>query len=154
MIGPANAKPDTDSALPETDPAVHARLRQGDRERYLCALTAPADRRVGLLALHDFNLEVARVRETVSDPMVGQLRLKWWHDALAAIAAGDPPAHPVATALAAAVGRHGLDTAALQALVEVRAANLGPMPPADTAALKAYVAATAGVVATVGLDVL
>ena len=57
------------------------RLREGDRPRFLCCLLAPREHYDALLALYTFNLEIARVRLTVSDPVVGQLRLKWWYDA-------------------------------------------------------------------------
>ena len=51
-------------------------VRQHDRDRYLTALFAPPARRPGLFALYAFNLEVAKVREAVSEPMLGHIRLQ------------------------------------------------------------------------------
>ncbi|MCH9020134.1 MAG: squalene/phytoene synthase family protein, partial [Proteobacteria bacterium] len=82
--------------------------RRYDRDRYLCALFAPAARREALFALLAFNAEVARIRETVSEPMLGLIRLQWWRDAIAGIYAGAPPRHAVVEALSLAVERHGL----------------------------------------------
>jgi len=62
-----------------------AELRRGDRDRFLTALFAPADRREALFALYAFNLELARIRESVSQPMLGLIRLQWWRDGLDAI---------------------------------------------------------------------
>jgi NADH dehydrogenase [ubiquinone] 1 alpha subcomplex assembly factor 6 len=57
-------------------------LRRLDPDRYLTALFAPDRRREGLFALYAFNLEVARAREAVREPMMGLIRLQWWRDAL------------------------------------------------------------------------
>ena len=42
--------------------------------------------RRALLALYAFNVEIARVREQVSQPLPGEIRLQWWIDMLAALA--------------------------------------------------------------------
>src|SRR5689334_20676146 len=67
-----------------------ALVRRHDRDRYQTALFAPADRRDALFALYAFNYEVARVRENVSQPMLGQIRLQWWREVIAASYAGAP----------------------------------------------------------------
>lgn len=111
-----------------------------DHDRWLAALFAPDARRAGLMALYAFNLEVARVRETVREPMLGEIRLQWWRETLEACAGGRPREQPVARALA----RHVGDPAAwprLQAIVDARGADLDAGPPAD---LVAYAAGTAG----------
>ena len=48
-----------------------ADLRRHDRDRYQTALFAPADRRVALFALYEFNYEIARIREIIREPMMG-----------------------------------------------------------------------------------
>ena len=66
-------------------------IRRYDRDRFLTALFAPADRREDLFALYAFNLEVAKTREVASEAMLGQIRLQWWRDALDEVFAGKPP---------------------------------------------------------------
>ena len=72
-------------------------------------LFAPAARREALFALYAFNYEIARVRETVTQPMLGQIRLQWWRENIAA-AFGDGPVrhHPVMEPLAATIREFGL----------------------------------------------
>ena len=70
-----------------------ALLRRYDRDRFQTALFAPAERREALLALYAFNYEIGRVRETVTEPMLGQIRLQWWREVVAAAFAGEPPRH-------------------------------------------------------------
>ncbi|MDE0057528.1 MAG: squalene/phytoene synthase family protein [Defluviicoccus sp.] len=120
-----------------------AEVRRLDRERYLAALFAPSGRREALFALYAFNLEVAKTAEVVSEPMLGEIRLQWWREALDGIFAGSVREHPVVAALAEAVEAHELDRARFEAIVDGRAADLDPDPPPDMYALEAYAGATA-----------
>ena len=68
-----------------------AGLSGHDRDRYLTTLFAPAERRAMLLALYAFNFEVAKLREVTREPLIGQIRLQWWRDAIDKIYGGAPP---------------------------------------------------------------
>ncbi|MFO1130800.1 MAG: squalene/phytoene synthase family protein [Hyphomicrobiales bacterium] len=93
-------------------------VRRRDRDRYLSTFFAPDDRRPHLLALYAFNAEVLKVRDTVSDPNLGMIRLQWWRDTIDSIYAGTQSSgHPVAEALALAVAAGGLPKQALLDLV-------------------------------------
>jgi phytoene synthase len=129
-------------------------VRRHDPDRFLCAMFAPPDRREDLLALYAFNLEIARTREQVSEAMLGRIRLQWWREAVEGIFAGTPRRHAVVLALAAAVVRHGLDRAALEALIDAREADLDGTPPPDLAAMEAYAAATSGALAELAVHLL
>ncbi len=93
-------------------------LRQRDRDRYLSTFFAPDAKRPHLVALYAFNAEILKVRDTVSDPNLGLIRLQWWRDTIESIYAGSPvPGHPVAEALARAIAEGGLPQQALLDLV-------------------------------------
>jgi len=116
-------------------------LRRHDAERWRTVLFAPADVQPRLMALYAFNVEIARVRETVSEAILGQIRLQWWREALGEIVAGgNVRRHPIVQAIQQA----GIDTAALTKLVDARERDLDEAPFADLAALEAYAAATSG----------
>ena len=91
----------------ELSPGLAARARAADPDRYLCALFADAPRRGALFALILFNAEIARVREVVSEPMLGQIRLQWWREAIDEIYRGQGRRHEVADPLAAATNIPG-----------------------------------------------
>lgn len=129
-------------------------IRRHDNDRYLISLFAPAARRPALWALYAFNLEVARTRETVSEPALGDIRLQWWRDALDAAAAGQAPQAPVAQALEALLAEHPLDRAALGGLIDARERDLDDEPPPDMAALETYAEASGGALAVLTLAVL
>lgn len=73
-----------------------------DPERALVLAYAPADRREALGLLWRLDEQLGRIVTTTTNPMVGQMRLTWWHDALTKLGEGEAPAEPLLQALAAA----------------------------------------------------
>ena len=129
-------------------------VKKHDRDRFLCALFARPDAREGLFAIYAFNHEIARIAETVREPLAGEIRLQWWRDAMAGVYAGDPPRHPVAFALSESVRRFALSRSYLERLLDARGAELGGDPPADTDALIRYSEGISAPVSWLGLEVL
>jgi phytoene synthase len=119
-----------------------ALVREGDRDRYFATLFAPADKRPFLFALYAFSFEVARVRESISDPMPGEIRLQWWRDALQGEARGNVRANPVAAALDDAIVRFRLPRQALVDLVDARTFDLYDDPMPTLADLEGYAGET------------
>lgn len=120
-------------------------LHQGDRARFLTALFAPPEVREDLFALYAFNLEIAKTKETVSEPLLGQIRLQWWRETLEQIHAGQPPRkHEVVLPLAEAIRRHTLPPDAFLSLIDGRERDLDVPPPATDAGFAAYIEATGG----------
>jgi phytoene synthase len=101
-----------------------ALVRAADPDRYFATLFAPADKRPHLFALYAFSLEVARVREAVSEALTGEIRLQWWRDTLQGEARGDVRANPVAAALDAAIVTFRLPRQALVDLIDARVFDL------------------------------
>jgi 15-cis-phytoene synthase len=125
-------------------------VRAADRDRFLTTLFAPAEHRPALLALYAFNLEIARVREVVHEPLAGEIRLQWWNDMLEGEERGQVAAHPVAAALLASVTRYRLDPERLKALLAARRFDLDNGPMRSLADLEAYAeGASAGLIALV-----
>src|SRR5262245_30104242 len=113
-------------------------LRAADKDRFLTTLFAPAEHRDALFALYAFNVEIARVREVVREPVAGEIRLQWWHDVLGGGGRGEVAAHPVAAALLASIARYRLPPERLKALIEARRFDLYDEPMATLADLEAY----------------
>jgi phytoene synthase len=125
---------------------LDAVVRRADPDRWLASrFIADAGARADVIALYAFNNELARVAETVREPLMGEIRLTWWREALDEVFAGGAVRrHPVAEALAAAVRRRNLARAPLEAMVEARYADLEPEGLAEEGALDAYVDGSAG----------
>lgn len=70
-------------------------------ERRVVLSYAPAGARDGMAALLALDDQLAGIVRTTSQALVGQMRLTWWHDAIARLESAPPPAQPVLQALAA-----------------------------------------------------
>jgi phytoene synthase len=119
-------------------------VRSHDFDRYAAALFTDANSRRALLALYAFNVEVVRVRDQVSQPLPGEIRLQWWSDTLGGTAHGGVEGNPVAAELLRAIQQHGLPVAALSQLIEAHLFDLYNDPMPTLAALEAHAADTDG----------
>ena len=120
-------------------------VRSQDYDRFLCIQLAPPARRPALYALTAFSIELARIAETVSEPLLGHVRLAWWREALEELAANAVPRnHPVVRALAALLGQVPTLLPLLLAMVEARAGDLDESLLAEEDAWLAYLDGTAG----------
>lgn len=122
------------------DQYCNTELRRTDPDRWLTALFAPDSRRPGLYALYAFNAEIARVREAVSQPMIGEIRLQWWREAWEGIWADQPRNHPVVLALHAHCRNLNRDD--VLALIDAREIDMMEAPPANMTALLDYAEAS------------
>jgi len=127
-----------------TDAFAHCELlvRDGDKDRYLATLFAPAKHRRALFALYAFNFEVARVRDVARESLPGEVRLQWWTDLLSGAGRGDVSANPVAAALREVVVRFRLPPKTLADLIEARRFDLYSEPMPNLEALELYAAKT------------
>jgi 15-cis-phytoene synthase len=125
--------------------ALRTVARHDEPDRYLAALLAPEPQRTALLAIAAFSAELRRIPRLVSDPMIGEIRLQWWRDAIAAFDQGGTTGHPISDALGDAVRRFHLPPALLIAMTEARAFDLYNDPMPDAASLDGYLAKTEGV---------
>jgi phytoene synthase len=131
-----------------------AQLRRHDNDRYLTALHAPAARREALFALYAFNIEVAKTREAVSEPMVGQIRLQWWREAIDGIYAGTVRDHAVLRPLAETIARYELTRSYFDTLIDAREFDLGDEPPETIEDLVDYTEDTSASLMRLALEIL
>ena len=131
------------SAAPET---LDAQARRVDPDRWLASrFVHDADRRDALVALSALNDELARVGETVTQPLLGEIRLAWWRDQIGEVFDGAAaPRHPVLQALRDPIRGGALPRPVFEAMIQARHADLESNPFDDQAALVAYLDGTAG----------
>lgn len=127
-----------------TEPQLLAQIERGDPTRYEALLAAAPDARPGLATLYAFNLEVARAPWVTKEPMIAEMRLQWWRDALEDAAKGTVRAHEVMAPLAALMHKRRLPLDVLDRMVEARRWDIYTDAFADEAAFEAYLADTAG----------
>lgn len=132
-----------------------AEVHRHDPDRFLTALYAPPRSRESLLTLYAFNLEIAKVRESVSEPMLGEIRLQWWREAIEEAYAGGPVRrHAVAEPLAALIREKNLTRAHFDRLIDGRAHDLYDEPPNTVNDLIAYAEATSSTLVRLAIEAL
>jgi phytoene synthase len=72
-----------------------------DPDRILALAYAPADRREALAALFRLDETLGQTLRSARDPLLAQMRLSWWHEALSGLGDGPAPADPALVALIA-----------------------------------------------------
>lgn len=124
----------SNSAAAEANAAT---VRAWDYERYLAALFAPEPSRRDLFALYAWAAEIDRVPEVVREPILGEIRLHWWREALEAAEQGTRAGQPEADGLADLLPRLADRRADLHGFIDVRAFDLSASVMPDHAALLA-----------------
>jgi phytoene synthase len=117
-------------------------VRSHDFPRYAATLFAPAGERRALLALYAFNVEIVRIRDQVSQPLPGEIRLQWWTDMLSGHAHGSAEGNPVAAELLRAIRDFDLPVEPLSLLADEHQFDLYNDPMPTMAALEGYLDAT------------
>jgi phytoene synthase len=113
-------------------------VRTHDFARYAFTLFVPTGERRALLAIYAFNVEISRVREQVSQPLPGEMRLQWWTDMLAGEGHGGIEGNPVAAELQLAIQDWHLPVERLSRLIDEHQFDLYNDPMPTMAALESY----------------
>lgn len=121
-------------------------LRIADRDRYVAMLLMPPAVRPQIAALYQFDVEISRIRDLVTEPLAGEIRLQWWRDVLS-----DPPVraaagNPVAEALLDIIDRHDLPRESLLRYLDARIGDLYDDLFPDRTAFEAYAGETSSTI--------
>ena len=125
-------------------------VRAHDFARYASTLFVPAAQRRALLAIYAFNVEISRVREQVSQPLPGEMRLQWWTDMLAGAGHGGVEGNPVAAELLLAIRSWRLPVERLSRLIDEHQFDLYNDPMPTMAALEGYINDTSAALFSLG----
>jgi len=126
-------------------------VRRLDRARYQTTLFAPTALRGVVTALFAFDIEIARIRDLVSEPLLGRIRVQWWRDSVGALFDGNVSAaqpvlgaHPVLESLAPLIRAGDLTHGYFEQLLDARESELDIITHNDLASLVAFAEATSG----------
>lgn len=137
-----------------TDAFIANYLREADRDRYYASLVLPEPQRGAIQALFAFSADVAAIRERVREPAAGEIRLRWWVDALKGEGHGNVRQNPLAAALLAALATYRLPAGPLLRLLEARRFDLYQDPMPDLRSFEGYAGETASVLLQLAAMVL
>lgn len=115
---------------------------------------APPPHREHLISLYAFNLEIAKIREMVSEPMLGEIRLQWWRDVIEELYSGTVRRHAIVQPLGEVIAAKRLTRRYFDDLIDARGLDLSEEPPATMAALIDYAARTSSNLVALALEAL
>jgi phytoene synthase len=130
---------------PESLAAAIASLREFDRDRYFATLFLPAAARPAIQALYAFSAEIAAVRERSREPAPGEIRLRWWADAIERDGQGGERQNPLADALLDVIAAYRLPARPLLGLIDARRFDLYHDAMPDVPSFEGYAGETTAV---------
>ncbi|KAI5122808.1 hypothetical protein M0805_000150 [Coniferiporia weirii] len=147
---------DTTNSFSSQDPDAYCRdfVRKHDRDSYLTSQFFPRSLQPACFALKAFYVELAMIQDSVSNPMVGQLRMQFWKDTVRAISEGRPPRHPVAIALHDASKVAQIAPYHLKRIIEARDVELNSPAHLNMDTLLAHAESTASTLNYLLLSIL
>ncbi|KAK1970144.1 squalene/phytoene synthase [Colletotrichum sublineola] len=137
----------TDADVVKARKYCQTQLQHSDYDAHLISRLVPARTADAYLALRNLNLELVRLPEQVSNPVIGQMRMQFWRDSIDKTFAGNPPAEPICVLLHQALqdlrARSTTSTASsikfwVQRLIKTREKHMDNRPYASLAALEEY----------------
>ncbi|UTO28778.1 phytoene/squalene synthase family protein [Bartonella harrusi] len=129
-------------------------LRATDRDRYISVLFSPKEKRRALAALYAFNVEVARIRETVQDPLIGEIRLRWWYDSIANGEMQENTNNPILNDLLTAITLFNLPKTAFLRYCDAQILDLYHNPIETLHDLESYCCETANIILQLSCQIL
>ncbi len=115
-------------------------------ERYWSTFLAPAPMQAPLIVLYAFDAELDHVVAAIREPMVAQIRLQWWRDAIELAEPGMKTGNPVADALSGVILTLDLPKERLTSMIDARTAEVAGSPPSDMEGLRSLLREAEGTV--------
>lgn len=130
-------------------------VRRVDPDRWLSSrFIGDAQARADVVTLYAYDHELARAPRVASNPILGEIRLTWWREALDEVFDGrEVRRHPTAQALAEMIRRRGMPREPFEALIDARYRELDPAPMSATEA-ETWARNTGGRIAEMAVAIL
>ena len=106
------------------------------------------------MALYAFNAELDHIAAAAREPMVGQIRLQWWRDAVELAEPGMKTGNPIADALSAAILAHDLPKDRLAGMIAARIPEITGDVPASLEDMRVSLLQTEGAVFELAASIL
>ncbi|XP_026769302.3 NADH dehydrogenase (ubiquinone) complex I, assembly factor 6 isoform X1 [Pangasianodon hypophthalmus] len=113
-------------------------VRLRDYEGFVSSLLLPVAARRSSLALRAFNVELAQVKDSVSQKNLGLMRMHFWKSAVEDIYRDEPPVQPVSAELWRAVRKHKLTRRWLLRIIDEREKDMEDRAYRNLQELEAY----------------
>jgi len=127
-------------------------IRKNEHDQFLCGLFAPEERQTDFFAMQLFHMETLRIRDAVSEPHLGLIRLQWWRDLVDGIYSGERNAEAengTHQEIAQTLAKRSIDKALFDRYFNARSFDMEDRAHDDMSALVRYCEATGGLSAQI-----
>lgn len=119
-------------------PSLREELKYHSPLHYASTLFAPQDKRDALVTLYAFDSEIKHIPTRVSEPMLGQIRMQWWREALSGERAAEARLNPLAASLIDLIHRAHVPMQGVLNLIDGEARVFDTEPRLDEAAFEKF----------------
>lgn len=120
-------------------------VQRADPDRFLAAMAAPLSARAVLFPLYAFNVEISRAPWVTQEPLIAEMRLQWWRDALEGVYGGQPSrVLSVAAPLSGLLAGQGWARPLTEAMIDARRWDIAGEGFAEAGALWSHLDRTSG----------
>ena len=95
-------------------------VKKDEPERYFISLFGPKDAQGSLWSIFAFNSELSRIKNSVTEPMIGRIRLQWWRESLEKLQENNGGGHYILQALQTLLLQNVIQLSDLMSLVDAR----------------------------------
>lgn len=131
-------------------------LQKLDYDRYISIIFAPKEYREDLVSVAQFNLEIAKVKNKVTEPMIGLIRFQWWREALEEIfdESKTPRRHNIVQRLKKLATDYRLQSTDFLSVINAREKDLDASPFENLGEFKSYLIDTSFPLNKIFLDIV
>ncbi|PAV17197.1 hypothetical protein PNOK_0726100 [Pyrrhoderma noxium] len=135
------------------DPDSYCRdfVRKHDRDSYMTIQFFPRSLQASCFAVKAFYAELATIQDSVSNPLIGQMKMQFWKDAIKSRAS---PQHPIAIALHNAIKTSHIAPYHLNRIIEARDVELNSPSHLSMDTLLAHAESTSSTLNYILLSIL
>ncbi len=120
-------------------------LREADPLRYAAVLYMPQEKRAPIASIWLFQSEIERIRDLVSEPLPGEIRLQWWRDVFLGMRDGEAKQNPLAVDLLETIDANGLSRDLFVTFLEAMTFDLYEDPMREGAQFEGHMGETQSV---------
>ncbi len=115
-----------------------SQLKYYSPDLYSSIFFAPSEKREALTALYAFAMELDKIPDSVSEPVLGDIRLQWWREALENSLNGQLSGNPLTDTLGKVIITHNLPIVRIQEMIDAHSFELSDDIFPDLVDLKIY----------------
>ena len=119
-------------------------FKKDEPEKYFVSLFAPKTVQGSLWSIFAFNSELSRIKNSVTEPMIGRIRLQWWRESLEKLEENNGGGHYILEALQTLLAQKVIELSELMSLLDAREIEFDETPNRSMKEILKYTESTDG----------